>query len=173
MILAVKIHFYLTELEGCFFDFLSLEYLKGREQQPVLIELEYGRIIGRLNNLIDFYFTNSAIKIYNKKGRVSLEAIHRRIMQDELITQLNQDILIASLQESPFENAKYAISYLTSLDLENIYMTDPEYAFYLMKRIRNNKTENIFKNMRENGITFMDDGYKNFKKKVKTLNMNS
>ena len=74
-----------------------------------------------------------------------------------------------TLQENPRNIARYAFSYLTSLDLEMIYNQDREYAFYLLKNIRKNKTENIFGNLRENQITFMDDGYNNWKKKIKTL----
>jgi len=93
-------------------------------------------------------------------------------MQDELKMYLDESILMESLQGNPQEEAKYTLSYLTSLDLEKIYESDPEYAFYLMKKIRNNKTENIFGNLKENGITFMSDGYQNLKRKVKSFNNN-
>lgn len=162
-------HYYLTELEGNFFDFLSYEYLKEQEESSVLSELEYGRMVGRINNLIDFYLIDSSITLYDKKGRVTIEPIHKRIMQDELTMYLDESILFDSLQENPQEDARYGFSYLTSLDLEKTYDNDREYAFYLLKRIRRNKTENIFGNLEENGITFMKDGYENLKIKVKNF----
>ena len=33
----------------------------------------------------------------------------------------------------------------------------------------NNKTNDIFSNLRENQITFMDDGYQNLQKKIKSF----
>jgi len=165
-------HYYLTELEGIFFDFLSYEYLKGKEESSIITELEYGRMIGRINNLIDFYLTDSAVTLYDKKGRVAIEHIHKRVMQDELIMYLDESILFDSLQENPQEDARHGFSYLASLDLEKIYNTDKEYAFYLLKRIRRNKTENIFGNLEKNGVTFMNDGYENLKIKVKSFDRN-
>lgn len=129
-------------------------------------------MIGRINNLIDFYLTDSAVTLYDKKGRVAIEHIHKRVMQDELIMYLDESILFDSLQENPQEDARHGFSYLASLDLEKIYNTDKEYAFYLLKRIRRNKTENIFGNLEKNGVTFMNDGYENLKIKVKSFDRN-
>ena len=165
-------HYYLTELEGSFFDFLSYEYLKGKEESSIITELEYGRTVGRINNLSDFYLTDSAVTLYDKRGKIMIEPIQKRIMQDELTMYLDESVLMNSLQENPQDDARYAFSYLTSLDLEKIYEYDKEYAFYLLKRIRKNKTENIFANIKENGITFMNDGYENLKTKVKSFDNN-
>lgn len=101
-----------------------------------------------------------------------IEPIQKRIMQDELTMYLDESVLMNSLQDNPQNDARYAFSYLTSLDLEKIYEYDKEYAFYLLKRIRKNKTENIFANLKENGITFMNDGYENLKTKVKSFDNN-
>jgi len=62
-------HYYLQELEGSFFDFLSYEYLKGKEESSIITELEYGRTAGRINDLRDFYLTDSAIQLYDKKKK--------------------------------------------------------------------------------------------------------
>ena len=128
--------------------------------------------MGRINNLSDFYLTDSAVTLYDKRGKIMIEPIQKRIMQDELTMYLDESVLMNSLQENPQDDARYAFSYLTSLDLEKIYEYDKEYAFYLLKRIRKNKTENIFANLKENGITFMNDGYENLKTKVKSFDNN-
>lgn len=162
-------HYYLTELEGSFFDFLSLEYLKEREEKSIIEELEYESVITACNNFLDFYLIDSSIKQYAKTQRISLEGIQKSFLKEGVEYSLNDEILNMTLQENPRNIARYAFSYLTSLDLEMIYNQDREYAFYLLKNIRKNKTENIFGNLRENQITFMDDGYNNWKKKIKTL----
>lgn len=107
--------------------------------------------------------------MYLSGKEISIEKITKKVLEDGLALQVDEDILTAALHQRPRDTAKYALSYLTSLDLENIYEDDPEYAFHLLKRIRNNKTENIFQNLRANEITFMDDGNENWKKKIKTL----
>lgn len=126
-------------------------------------------MITACNNFLDFYLIDSSIKQYAKTQRISLEGIQKSFLKEGVEYSLNDEILNMTLQENPRNIARYAFSYLTSLDLEMIYNQDREYAFYLLKNIRKNKTENIFGNLRENQITFMDDGYNNWKKKIKTL----
>ncbi len=164
-------HYYLMELEGEFFDFLSLRYLKEKEQKSIIDEIEYEKIVSRYNDLMDFYIQDSAIRLYEGKRKIKLESIAKRVMKDGLEIYLEDGILLESLQQNPMDATKYVFSYLTSLDLEQIYGKDPEYALYLLESIRKNKSENIFGNLRENKITFMDDGYENLKKKVKTLDV--
>lgn len=163
-------HYYLLELEGSFFDFLSIEYLKEKEEAAIIKELTYRSIISAYNNFLDFYLIDSAVRQYENSNRVSIEEITKQLVQDNIKMNVNKGILSTALQEDPMITAKYNLSYLASLDLEKIYEEDREYAFYLLKSIRKNKTENIFENLRENKITFLDDGYKNWKTKIKTLN---
>lgn len=64
----------------------------------------------------------------------------------------------------------YSLSYLASLDLMEIYKKDPEFAFYLLERIRFvRKKSDVLKVFRKNHITFMDDGFENLKKYVKEI----
>ena len=58
-----------------------------------------------------------------------------------------------------------------SLDLENIFDKDPEYAFFLFEKIRINKTVPFFDNLRKNEITFFEDDYKNLKEKINKISL--
>lgn len=162
-------HYFLTELEGEFFDFLSIEYLKDILDPTMIEELEYSRFITAHNNLIDFTLLQLAIQCVQKKKEISLESMTEAVMTNELNISLNESMLLTSLQESPKELTKYLISYLASLDLEEVYHKDPEYSLYLLEAIRKNRAENTMDNLRKYSIRFMDDGNKNLKEKVKTL----
>lgn len=67
----------------------------------------------------------------------------------------------------------YSLSYLASIDLLAIYNADPEFALYLLGNICFiKKDDNVLNILRRNHITFMDDGFDNFKKYVKRIESN-
>ena len=115
------------------------------------------------------YVFQLSIQLIENKKEITGDSIQRLLKRNKLTIIANDDILEQSLLEDPMVTANSSLSYLTSLDLEAIYEQDPEYAFYLLEGIRNNKTNDIFSNLRENKITFMDDGYQNLQKKMKTF----
>lgn len=68
-------------------------------------------------------------------------------------------------------NLVYTFSYLAALDLYYIYHNDRDKAFYLLQNIKDNEREkNTFEVLRNNEVTFMDDGYNNLKKYIKQIN---
>lgn len=162
-------HYYLMELEGSFFDFLSGMYLKGKVDDSIIKEIDYYRFITEYNDICEFYLIDYAVYLTLRNKNIDIISMERKILRDGLDINIDETNLHSALCESSREYAKYFLSYLTSLDLESIYEKDPEYAFYLFEKIRRNKTDDIFSNLRENGITFMDDGYQNLQKKIKTF----
>lgn len=164
-------HFFLTELEGFFFDFLTIQFLKEKGiLNKDIVQLEYDIFSTQYLNFIKFYLTDRAIKLFESYKKVSIIPIQKDIYKNDLPIIIDETDLIAALQENPKNNARYLLSYFTNLDLEEIYYFDPEYAFYLFEGIRNFKTNNIFQNLTEHGITFMEDNYKNLQKKIKRIN---
>ena len=162
-------HYYLMELEGFFFEFLSSLYLKEKMDNKVIMQLEYSYFITQFDKFITLYVTHLMIQLTKNKKRISIHDIQDKITQNEIKVCIDKSNLGKSLVIDLTEVVEYPFSYLTSLDLESIYEKDPEYAFYLFERIRNNKTSDILSNLRENQITFMDDGYQNLHKKIKTF----
>lgn len=165
-------HYFLTELEGSFFDFLSIEYLKQIMPKGIIQELEYTRFITAYDDFISFYITEYAIKLFQRKGKISVIPIQRKILKDELPFYLDETVLLSSLQNDPKFSAKYLVSYLTSLDLEDIYENDPEKSFYTFEKIRNQKRGTVFNNLNQNGISFVgeNDNYKPFQKTIGKMN---
>lgn len=160
---------YLSELEGYFFDFLSYQYLHQTLGKVPLNDLEYNRLLTEYNDILSFYIKSSAISLFRKGLSINSATIIKKAYQNQFAIELNEDVLLETLQISPQDTANYRISFLTNLDLENIYFQDAEYAFYLFEKIRTNSHDNLLDNLRKNHITFMDDGYENLKAKVKTL----
>lgn len=164
-----SLHYYLTELEGHWFDYLSCQYLVGKLDNAIINQMNYEYFITYYNQICELYLMDYATFLARKNKNISITTIEKKILSDELPISIDESKLLTALCESPKLNTLYSLSYLTSLDLEAIFEQDPEYAFYLFERIRNNKTNDIFRNLRENQITFMDDGYQNLQKKMKTF----
>ena len=162
--------YFLYELEGHFFDFLSIEFLKDKISQEEIDQLKYSRFHTQLCNFINFYISSFAINLFDKNKEISIVPIQKKVLEKNLPFNITESNLINSLRENPTTNFKYLFSYFTSLDLESIYEFDPEYAFYLFEQIRTNKTDDVYHNLREHGITFMDDGYESLQKTIKYIN---
>jgi hypothetical protein len=125
------------------------------------------------DSFISFYVTDAAIKLFEKKKKISIIPIQNKILKQELPFYLDESVLLSSLQEDIKDTAKYLISYLTSLDLESIYEKDREYSLYLFENIRNFKNKNLFQNLVDNNISFIgdNDNYDTFQKVIKKMNM--
>lgn len=165
-------HYFLMELEGSFFDFLSIQYLKQFLSKEIIQELEYTTFITQYNTFSDFYITDLAIKLFESGRNISIVPIQRYILKQNLPFYFDESIINLALQNDPLINSKYLISYLTSLDLEVIYENDPEQAFYLFEKIRNNKTDSLFENLDKNSISFVgeNENYEPFQKVIQKMN---
>lgn len=166
-----KQNFYLSEIEGSFFDYLSWQYLKTTKKLDsiTLFKLEANKIILQYNYLLNFYILNLVIHSLKTNADISINDIQNYLKKIGLSTYIDKNALLTILKVSPIELAQYLISYLSSIDLEKIFKKDPEYAFYILESIRNNKKDSILDNLQKNKITFMVDGYKNLQEKIKIL----
>lgn len=78
------------------------------------------------------------------------------------------DELIKHINTNQITLTQYSLGFLIALDLYYIYLIDPEYAFYLLKNIKGDLTEDpVLKILYRNDITFMEDNYSNLKKYIK------
>ncbi len=164
-------HYFLTELEGHFFDFLSIQYLKQYYPKDVINQLEYDRITTVLEDFAIIFIDDTAIKLFKNNKKITLHAIKNRIEKWDIPFSLNHTLLKENLWEDVRFHSCHAFSFLTSLELETIYEKDPEYAFYLFQKVRNSKINNISQNLSENGIEFLKEGNdQSFQKKIHWIN---
>lgn len=168
-----KPHFYLTELEGIFFDFLSWKYIEDQKwiDKITLEKIEEDKVKSMRNALYNFFLMNQSINSLKRGYRILIGNIQKNLKQRNLPIDINREILADVLKESPTTTALYLFSALVSLDLENIFDKDPEYAFFLFEKIRINKTVPFFDNLRKNEITFFEDDYKNLKEKINKISL--
>ncbi len=167
-------HQFLLELEGYFFNFLSIEFLKEKKIVPLEItkKLYCNEFINILDtNFIAFYAQYLSLLLYKEEKKIEIEGITKKLLEQQLTFEISESLLSSYLSEKSTELAKYALSALTSLDLEKMYTQDRELAFTNFEKIRYNKTNDIEKNLRDHGITFMDDKYQNLQEKMQQLSL--
>lgn len=157
----------LCELEGDFFDYLSAKYLKENGYEQVVRKIELEKLNSIYFSFCDFILYHYAIKSLKRNNNIDHILVNQEILLDGFETFLDESNLIDSLQQSPKLNVTYLISFLTSIELEEIYEYDPEYAFYLLEKIRFNKEDTVVDNLRKNKIKFVDGDYQVLEKKLK------
>lgn len=157
----------LCELEGDFFDYLSAKYLKENGYEQVVRKIELEKLNSIYFSFCDFILYHYAIESLKRNNNIDHILVNQEILLDGFETFLDKSNLIDSLQQSPKLNATYLISFLTSIELEEIYEYDPEYAFYLLEKIRFNKEDTVVDNLRKNKIKFVDGDYQVLEKKLR------
>lgn len=160
---------YLHELEGTFFEQLTLEFLKDKISKEYYEKLKYDCYFDNIDNLYAFYIHNVALKLKDNKKRLNIKNFIQEFANDEITLLLEKEDLINVLNISTLNYACYAFSFLVSLDLKNLMDKDLEKAYYEFEAIRTNKEEDLFTNLKKHSITFFYDGYENLQKEVATL----
>ena len=167
--------FYLGEVEGYYFEYLTRKYLKQEGYDISIInELEYRRFITVYESYLAYYMMHILINKYKYNKKISKDKVISYIiskMTNNFNTKkVNEAYINFCLNLNSSSISKYFMSYLTYLDLEAIDKKDPELAFHMLKEVCKIEGNYISKNLRNSGITFMDDGCKNLEKKIKHMN---
>ena len=164
-------YYYLTEIEGMFFEYLKEEFLINNNYYQNDIKLckniKMNSIVEISKNL---YIGNFIFNYYNKKGIIDEAEITETLFKQGILNSYNINAIYDSLLMYPRNIIKECISYLTFLDLKEIATNDLEKALYLLEEIRKDHNHNIFSTLRKNEITFMDDNFDNFKKEYVKIN---
>lgn len=165
--------FYLWELEGNLFNYLTSKYLDNSHigSESDLISLYKESIYAIFDTLISLAVSTLALSSYDEKTHLYDSNILFRLGEMDIEIGDGPLIIPSCLKESLRINIMNLISFLTSLDLQVIDESDPEYAFHLFESIRNNKSDSLFTNLRKNHITFMDDGCKNLRKELEKFSL--
>ena len=132
------------------------------------MELEFEEFINGLYLFLSFYVTYFAIRLYVNKKDTSIESLWKFVLKYDLSHLIKENYFDTFAEIDPVTLANYCLSYLTSLDIENLYRADPEYAFSVFETIRNSNYSNPLENK---PITFMNDHYQNLREKIRKLNL--
>ena len=164
-------HYYLMELEGFFFEYLARRYLKENFDDESIDLLEFIDFENIYNNFLDFFILDTGVSLVDHRKAIDIQYIQEKTLKEELPFDIDETILINSLQTDPVVSIKYLFSFLTSLDLELETDSDIEKAIYRLEKIRNNK-DNVFQNLTDNHISFIgkDENYVPLQKKIERIN---
>ncbi len=158
---------YLTEIEGSLADYIFADYFK-----KIAVEEKY-YFIEDMKYKLNCAVTDLAIRILlldslNKDTKELDHSKFLKLLNDNLITCES----IENLRENFRYNGKsiltYGLSHIVALDLYYIYLHDQDKCFYLLRNIIENLPYvETMKLLRDNEITFMDDGYVNLVRYMK------
>lgn len=162
-------HTFLHELEGIFFEALTLEFLKDKISLEHYEKLKYDYCLDNISNLFGFYIHNIALKLKENKKAFSIKNFNQEFNKDEINLLLSKSDLMNILSIDTLNFCCYAFSLLVCLDLKNLMAQDLEKAYYEFEAIRTNKDEDLFTNLKKHSITFFYDGYENLQKEVDSL----
>jgi len=161
---------YSVEIEGSFADLLVIEDLKTNNseiaQQLSEDFLLYYQIRIICLLILKCYDIASRRK-YNLRINKFNKILNKYGFNEKLDINGIKDYFG---REDLKDTLSYALSYLASIDLMEIYNRDPEFAFYLLENIRFMRSDDdVLSVLRRNHITFMDDDFENLKKHVKKI----
>lgn len=160
--------YYLSEIEGSFANILFGDYYyKQATVNPNFFNLNFLKLY---NDHIEAIVTNNALLDSISNNKIRMNKLNKYLNYFDLSTFQNPTEIVDYLS-TPLEILiKYAFGYLIAIDLYTMYQNDPEFSFYLLKNLKFIKRENdIIHLLRNNHITFMDNGYENLKKYTKKI----
>lgn len=163
--------YYTTELEGSFANLLVAEYLSNYPDEKKFLNTYF--LDDYLVNITSLLFGYSVIDNI-KDNDFNIDSFSEKMKEYGFNQKFSYSEIVNYLVEDADINITYSLSFLGALDLLKIYKKDKEKAFYILRKIRNQKRNcDIIKLFRNNGFTFMDDNYGNLKRYVKMLDLNN
>lgn len=159
--------YYLTEVEGAMANILFSEYFVENAYDDNYFFKDYYKL-AYVNQITDLVIRNGLIGSLDDKKKLKLNKLNKYLSYYDIDTFNTKEEIIPYLVMPEEVTIKYALSYLCAIDLYEMYKEDREKAFYHLKNICFNKRcDDIITLLRNNNITFMDDGYKNLDKYLK------
>ena len=160
---------YLNEVEGMFANMLFTDYADTITENGSKYFYDYFNNTYKLF-IHDIVVRYAIIQSINKKRKIRFNKLNKFLESIDFNVETfeNDDQRIKYLDTPQNSTTTYTLSYLTALDLYYKYLNDREEAFYNLECIRSYKdTNQVFNLLNNNGITFMNDDYKNLKKYIK------
>ena len=155
----------LSELEGHWFNFLTREYAKNVLNISNTEVAELYDFITINNDLISSIIMFIIYELNMNKNSIKLDEIEDELSKKKLLLHVDGEMLSEAFSISLATRIRYLSSYLISSDLEKLYISDPEKAFWDFEKIQQFKNYEDLKKLSKYDITCFEDGYKNFNEK--------
>ena len=164
-------YYFLNEIEGCFANILFGKYFADFDTKDITDLFFNIYYVNVFQNQIEELVIRNQVLNSIKNNQIRFKKLNKKINDYEMEKIKNDDELKLYFEIPQESNIKCSLSFLAALDLYYIYLKDSEFAFYLLKNICYHKENDILQLLRRNHITFMDDGYANYKNYVKKLSI--
>lgn len=161
--------YYTTEIEGSFANILFGDYFYQNAVEHKNYFHEYFLEVYH-SGISELVVRNTFLKSLRNNKQLNMKKLNKHLEYWGLEPFTCKEELLDFITDPLEINIKYTLGYLVAIDLYYIYLEDPEFAFYLLKNLKFIKCENDIHGLfRRNHITFMDDGYSNFKRYIKKI----
>ena len=121
--------------------------------------LEYLQILAIIKSFRLFYINYLKILSYKKINQISIEFMIEKSIEHGLSDFISISSIDMYTNVNIKKEAKYIISFLTSLDLIKLYKENPTTAFQTFLQVRENQKKDIQKILIENGISCIKKEY--------------
>lgn len=158
------------ETEGYLANLIIYDLMKNENlyEEDALSFIKFN-LNRNVTTFTDAFIIESIFSKFEKENQVDFKSLNKYLKAHDINTPINNKNLLGFLQEDFKNDVDDAFSYLTALDLYDLYKKAPEKAInnlFLLPTLQGN---NIQKDLENIGVTFYQDGYQNLNKQCKRL----
>jgi len=158
------------ETEGFFANLLFADLLKEEGYNSKELDLFEKKDLNlNIDTMRICFILDQCFKYINKKGKINFEKVIPTLRSKNIMMPLDKNNFPGLFSSELSSDVNDATSYLPALDLYEQYKYDPEKAIYHLQKIPTLSGEKPEEDLRGIGVTFFEDGHKNFENKCKQL----
>ena len=158
------------EVEGYFMELLANTYLQNIGfPESVLNSYLTFDLQNYINQMVSTFIAKTIIENTDEQDNVDINKVNAHLSDKNPLIKIGKYDAILYTNEQFEYWVDDCCSYLTSLDLYNLYLKDPEKAIYDLIQIQNLSGENPRSELSSIDVTFFNDGYSNFNKHCQKL----
>ena len=161
----------LEELEGQWFNYLSLDYARNKLKMDNIDAMELNCFTTAFDYFYGLLITSICIKLFKEKREINFDRVNKLLRKNDIDISINNEIIDITFNVLPSERIRYFSSFLIETDLEKMYQTDKEKAFWCFEKIQEFKNYQDLNNLEKYGITCFEDGYQTLKEKIKRMTL--
>lgn len=160
-----------SETEGFFANLLFAELLKQQSyNKDELDNFDANDLRVNLDIVQTTFIANTGFKLMDKNKKINFNKLSTILQKYNIFTPITENNFPFFIDKDESEiDINNVISYLTALDIYELYQTDPEKALYNLLKIPTLEGNNPRRELESINVNFFEDGYTNLNKQCKKL----
>ena len=159
-----------TETEGFFANLLFSDMLRYKGYKASEFDrFDRKDLVDNIDTIRTSFIINNAFNLIEENGNINFRKLSPILRKKKIAMPVNKTNFAGLFDEDLIIYINHAISYLTALDLFELYKKDPEKTLYTVKTIPLLNGDNPQKDLENIGATFYEDGYINLENHCKKL----